>query len=159
VKGGWAPWTSCLMSKRGSPTEAEFLTLQEGVPEHLQSALISWTIEQVTITSGGSLRYDYEYLRTIQLDVQVSVGSQADEMVNALRAKCKGTPLRTLTSLTTSFGALCRKPFRPHFRRDPRAHAQPKSRITSTGHGHPGSFRPFGDVHSLERRIDPVSNR
>lgn len=47
------------MSKRGSPTEAEFLTLQEGVPEHLQSALISWTIEQVTITSGGSLRYDY----------------------------------------------------------------------------------------------------
>jgi hypothetical protein len=112
------------MSKCGTPAEAEFLTLQECVPEHLQSALISWTIEQATITSGGSLRYEHEYLRTIQLDVQVSVGSQADEMVNALRPKCKGDP----TSHLDIVDYLLRRPLPEAFsstfqRRDPRARA------------------------------------
>ena len=78
-------------SKRGTSEEARHLALQEGVPDHFHNSLLDWVRDELLVPHSTPWAtqepiYSSRYLRGIELDMQVGLGTD-DEMVNTLYRK------------------------------------------------------------------------
>jgi hypothetical protein len=146
------------MSKRGTPEAEKHLALDDGVPAHLQTALLEWVqgeviTSQMTAWASTEPAVSSQYLRGIELDMQVDLGVSREEMATNLFRKA-GSDSQWFIDL---LDYLLRHPLQEVYSgRRPRERAYRLETILDRGRS---AWRvvDIGDGRcALERRIDPT---
>lgn len=146
-------------SKRGTKSENEHLALKEGVPPHLAASLYSWVQEQVLIEGideYGLFRImpDVGYIRRIELEMQEPLGTNDERLMSELLKRCHADAEWWLDLIDY----LLRNPLpvtspRPGILSSPRERARQLEDYLYRGNS-AWTVRPFGEAHSLERRVE-----